>query len=783
MRLFSRLIPVSLLTFAATAAFAQTGVVKGFLYDRKTGEPVIYNVVGLSGTSFNVQTDVNGFFSLIGIPAGSYTLTATSFGYDTAKIAVVVAADGIISQNLYIRPAGIQGTQIKEVTVGARRAEQVTQVRVGTTTITPREIKLLPASGGEPDLAQFLQITPGVTFTGDQGGQLYIRGGSPSQTGILLDGVTIYNPFHSIGLYSVFETDAIRSADVITAGFNADYGNRTSAILDVRTKDGNKNRISGKVSGSPVMARVLVEGPLTPRKNEESGGVTFLLTGKHSYLDKTSQSVYGNMGDGFKNGLPFSFTDLYGKVTLSAGNGSKVNLFGFSFDDKASLLNQNSGANIADFNWKAKGGGVTFVLSPGTSSALISGKFAYSQYDAGFTEASRPEFPRTTGISGFEGGIDFTYFLKGYSQLKYGVEVSGQQTTLNYLNTGGIATDYDRRNTLASVYAMYRKNLGQKFILEPGVRVQYYSGLSVISPEPRIGLKYNATRNLRFKAAAGRYTQNIISTKSDRDVVNFFSGFLLSPAESLNDPQGTETSNSLLSALHGVVGVEVDAFGVNFNLEPWYKKFSQVVELNRTKLLPSDPNFQAGNGEAYGIDLSARYNKDRIYLWGAASYQMVNNTFRVLQNNGPAIAQTYPTPFDRRFNLNLLGAYTAGRKRDWEFSARYNLGSPFPFTQTQGFFENVNATANGIGTNIPAQNGSLGIIYADDINGGRLSYYHRLDLNAKKRFTFSQNVNLELTAAVTNAYNRRNIFYVDRVTNERVYQLPFFPSINATLNF
>ncbi len=784
MRISLRFLLAALFIVATGAAFAQTGTVKGFVYDRKSGEPVIYTVVGLSGTAFNAQTDVNGYFSLAGVPEGSYTLSSTSFGYDTAQATVAVTANNITTQNLYIQPRSTQrGVQLGEVTVSARSTEQVTQVRAGTTTITPRDIKLLPSSGGEPDLAQFLQITPGVTFTGDQGGQLYIRGGSPSQTGILLDGVTIYNPFHSIGLYSVFETDAIRSADVITAGFNAEYGNRTSAILDVHTKDGNKNRLSGKLSASPIMARALLEGPLVKRKSENGGGVTFLLTGKHSYLDNTSKSLYQGVGDGFKNGLPFSFTDLYGKVTVSAGSGSKVNLFGFSFDDKASLLNQTTAATIADFNWKARGGGLTFVLSPGTSSALISGKFAYSRYDADFVEASRPDFTRNTGINGFEGGIDFTYFFKGYSQLKYGVEVSGQQTTLNYLNTGGIPTTYDRRNTLGSIYAIFRKNFGQRFILEPGLRVQYYSSISVVSPEPRIGLKFNASRNVRFKAAAGRYTQNIISTKSDRDVVNFFSGFLLSPAESVNDENGNQTSNSLLSAIHGVAGVEVDAFGINFNLEPWYKKFTQVIELNRTKLAPSDPNFQAGSGEAYGVDLSARYTKNRVYLWGAASYQVVNNTFQVLENNGTATTQTYPTPFDRRFNINLLGAYTAGAKRDWEFSARYNLGSPFPFTQTQGFFENVNAQSNGINTNVPAQNGSLGVIYANDINGGRLSYYHRLDLSAKKRFTFSQNTNLELTAAVTNAYNRQNIFYVDRITNDRVFQLPFFPSVNATFNF
>jgi hypothetical protein len=140
-------------------------------------------------------------------------------------------------------------------------------------------------------LAQYLQVTPGVTFTGDQGGQLYIRGGSPVQTGILLDGITIYNPFHSIGLYSVFETDAIRSADVYTAGFNATYGNRSSAILDIHTKDGNNQRLSGTVSASPIMVRGMLEGPLMKQKKAEGGSSTFLISAKHSYLSQTSKMV------------------------------------------------------------------------------------------------------------------------------------------------------------------------------------------------------------------------------------------------------------------------------------------------------------------------------------------------------------------------------------------------------------------------------------------------------------------------------------------------------------
>jgi len=519
-----------LLLCSTLASFAQSGgTVKGFVYDRANGEPMIYTTVFLRGTNYGVQTDLNGYFSITQIAPGEYTLSTTQIGYDTATAPVSITAGSIVSKKLYLQAGGIK---INEVQVSARKIAKTTTINAGVTTITPADMKKLPSAGGEPDIAQFLQVTPGVVFTGDQGGQLYIRGGAPSQTGILLDGVTIYNPFHTIGLYSVFETDAIRSADVQSAGFNAQYGNRTSAILDIHTKDGNKNRLAGKLSASPVMARAMLEGPLVKAKTEDGTSATFLLSVKHSYLDQTSKSLYGGLDDGFSNGLPYNFTDIYGKVTLSAGNGSKLNIFGFNFDDKAKFLKPNTDVSLADFNWKATGAGANFVVSPGSSSALINGKFAYSKYNI---EYGADSIPRNSGIEGFEGAIEFTNFLPGYSQLKYGVEVSGLHTNLSYKNALGLGTELDRRNTLAAVYLLFRKNFGQKFIIEPGLRVQYYSAINKISPEPRLGMKYNISRDVRLKFATGLYSQNVISTKSDRDIVNFFSGFLLSPDQEIRD--------------------------------------------------------------------------------------------------------------------------------------------------------------------------------------------------------------------------------------------------------
>jgi hypothetical protein len=771
-----RLVAYLLLFSYAAMAQSQNGTIKGFVYDKKTGEPVIYTNVQVVNAKTGVQTDVNGYFS-ISLPAGSYTLLATGVGYDSSSVNVNLLPEAVVTKKILLAARSVE---LKGIEVSGRKIDKVTHIGTGVTSVTPRELKLLPSAGGEPDIAQYLQVIPGVVFTGDQGGQLYIRGGSPSQTGIYLDGVTIYSPFHSIGLFSVFETEAIRNVDVYTAGFNAQYGNRTSAIVDVHTKDGNKNEIAGLVSVSPIMSRALIEGPLLKSKKDNGAGITFLVTGKTSYLDQTSKSLYSGFGQPFSSGLPYRFTDVYGKVTFSGDNGSKLNLFGFSFDDHANLLSDSDHSAIADYHWHATGGGGTFVVSPGNTSALIDGKFAYSNYNISLNQVGVPTdtVPRTSMITGFEAAINFTYFLPNYSQLKYGIEVSGTHTALNYYSAAGVTSTEDRQSTLAGLYFLYRQNFGGKFIFEPSIRFQYYSEINKLSPEPRIGMKYNISDNVRVKLAGGIYSQDIISTKSDQDIVNLFTGFLLSPDQQIKDPNGNVVKANLQTAYHAVGGLEVDIQKVELNMEPWVKYFGQVDELNRNKKPGGTQDFVAATGLATGVDLSGKYSYERVYLWGAVGYQNVNYTS--IDNKGNI--QTYPTPFDTRFNLNLVASYTAGKKKDWDISSRFNMHAPFPFTQTQGFYENVPVTSGGIASD-PGSNGKIGVIYADQINGGRLSWYHRLDVSVKKRFKTSKKTNLDATFAITNVYDRQNIFYVDRFTNVRVYQLPFFPSINLTWTF
>ncbi|MBP9187645.1 MAG: TonB-dependent receptor, partial [Bacteroidia bacterium] len=210
---------ICLLTVAS--ALAQTGEVRGFIYDKKTGEPLIFTTVYIPELQIGKTTDINGFYALSKIKPGNYTLRCVALGYDSATVKITITANKITNQNLYAKQLSVM---MEEATIVADRQKARNDVKISVNTITQKDLKQLPSFGGEPDLAQYLQVLPGVVFSGDQGGQLYIRGGTPVQNKVLLDGMIIYNPFHSIGLFSVFDADIIRSADVYAGGFGAEYG-------------------------------------------------------------------------------------------------------------------------------------------------------------------------------------------------------------------------------------------------------------------------------------------------------------------------------------------------------------------------------------------------------------------------------------------------------------------------------------------------------------------------------------------------------------------------------
>jgi hypothetical protein len=281
-----------------------------------------------------------------------------------------------------------------------------------------------------------------------------------------------------------------------------------------------------------------------------------------------------------------------------------------------------------------------------------------------------------------------------------------------------------------------------------------------------------------------------MSAVSDRDVVNLFYGFLSGPTDLPETFMGEEVTTKLQKSRHAVAGFEFDINSISeVNVEGYIKDFTQITNINRDKIFDNTrenqetrpyylcENYIVENGEAYGFDVTYKLENKQWYLWNVYSFNIVN------RYDG---RREYQPHFDRRHNVNIVCSYDFGKDLVWNANVRWNFGSGFPFTLTQNFYEQLNFNG-GASTDYTSTNGELGILY-DDLNKGRLPYYHRLDASIKRRIHFKQldknsKRKAEIIASVTNVYNRQNIFYFDRINYKRENQLPLLPSLSVSYSF
>ena len=749
----------TLLLLFSSILWAQNAMIKGFVYDDNNGEPVAYCMVQLKGTSFGAMTEQNGSFIINKIPNGVYILETKMFGYTTLTDTIYIDKN-IVTKRYLLKPTA---NKLDEFEVSAKGQRQVQETRTSVISVTPKEMNKMPSIGGQPDFAQYLQVLPGVISTGDQGGQLYIRGGTPIQNMLLMDGMLIYNPFHSIGLFSVFDTEIMSSADVYTGGYGAEFGGRISSVMNIKTRDGNKKRVSGKVDVNTFGAKLLLEGPLVKMREKNGTSVSYIASIKGSYLEQSAKLFYPYIGE---KGLPYNYLDLYGKVSLSSDNGSKISIFGFRFDDQVNF------PDIAIYNWNNWGLGTNFLIVPGTEPTTISGSISYSKYLSGLQDPNY--YPKESSIDGFLANLSFNYYL-GKNQFIAGFDMTGYEAYYQYYTKGGIMEELSDYTTDIAVFAKFKYNFRDKFIVEPGIRLQYYASMSAAVPEPRLAMNFNMTKKFRLKLAAGIYSQNFTTITSDRDVVSLFYGFLSSP-ESLADTFDLKSMDDFLQkAQHVIFGFEYDLNkSTTINVEGYYKNFSQLTVANRYKLFDTDPNYIWEKGNAYGGDVSLKYDYKNLYIWAVYSIGWVN------RYDGKV---TYNPHFDRRHNVNVLVSYAFGKKarKTWQVDVRWNYGSGFPYSQDQAIYPH--STLGGtISGDYISENEDLYYLLAN-LNGGRLPSYQRMDFSMKKKFYLGERNVIDLSASVTNVYNYKNIFYVDRITSEKIYQMPVLYSFGATWSF
>lgn len=771
---------------SSTILAQQDYTVRGFIYNSDNGEAAGYVKVILKPLVASEDnpvkgetTTIDGFFQFNSIISGDYTIDIRSVGYDNFIDTIQVGKETILTLRLKINKSE-DVREIEEVSVLGTDQSKRTNIDISVNKLDQKGLERLPSFGAENDIISAFEITPGVISTGDQGGQLYVRGGTPIQNKILLDGMTIYNPFHSIGFFSVFETDLVKSADIYTGGFGSEYGGRISSIMDITYRDGNLNKHSGLVSASPFMGKVVLEGPVFKNKEVPGSGGSYIISAKHSLLNYTSKTIYPYVNDG--QGMPFTFTDVYGKFTIKSPEGSKFSVFGFSNNDAVKY------PNIADLNWKSYGGGLNFRLVPSSKPMLIKGHLSGSNYEIFFQEDAGGE-PRESQIGGFDLGFDFIYFLKKHSQLTYGINIAGFSTKFNTYNELKRKINLENFNTELSAYVDYKLVAGL-WVINPGVRLQVYPSFSTVVPEPRLAVKLNASENLRFNLSGGYYSQNFTSATSDRDIVTLFYGFLSAPTNvqsKFTQPNGKETEpkNGIQTAWHGIFGVEYDLTKyITASVEAYYKYYPKLANINTNKLFDDTKDFHnepdvykkdfiIESGNSYGVDVLLKYAKNRLFIWAVYSYGKSSRWDGF---------ESYVPSFDRRHNVNLVATYAFLKDKSLEISLRWNFGSGMPFTPTSGYYQGESFN-QGVTTDYTTSNPSNLSMLLGDMNTARLPTYHRFDVTIKKRFTFKNKNSLQVRAGVTNVYNRDNIFYVNRVTNDKIYQLPILPSIGLEFKF
>ncbi|ARA93598.1 hypothetical protein AWN76_010810 [Rhodothermaceae bacterium RA] len=742
---------------SARPAAAQNATLSGFVTDATDGQALeLVNVLvqGPDGEIRGAVTNRDGLYLIPRLPAGRHVLRATYIGYETYVDTLVLAEGERRTVNIALAPSE---EQLGEVVVQTERTSGAARITAGLQSVRPDEIELVPMPDVAGDLANYLTTLPGVVSTGDRGGQLFIRGGEPSQNLVQLDGMILYQPFHVLGFYSAFPSDILSRADVYAGGFGSPFGNRIASVIDVWTREGNRQRWAGAASVSPFISTLQLEGPLGTER------ASVLLSARQSLIEQGAARYLDAE-------LPYRFHDAFGKLHLVPSARSRLSITGLHTYDRGTLGETTDGAPAEELRWSNTGLGVRYLILPRILPIAAEVRVTRSSLHA---EQGPPDEPtRSTAVTNTKVLVQASYFGNHLSS-EAGLEVSTINTESNL---GGLFQNTEASGSALNHFALFfapEWHIGGLRI-QPGARAHFYS-LS-IDPylEPRLRLVWEQGLH-QISAAAGIYHQEILGLSDRRDAASVFTAWTNVPTSSRREDV---LAGRLPGARHAILGyrltptpwleVSVEGFGKwldNLFIAEWsaFPRFT-------TRLQPAQ-------GRTYGFDVRAEVRRGAIHgylTYGYSSTRYVAKQASLALWYGEETLRFRP-PHDRRHQLNVL---LSGDLRGFSWNTRWEFGSGLPFSRAYGFdgFVLIDDVVD-----VSRTPRSRRVIYERPFNGV-LPTYHRLDLSVARTVTLRR---LELTVQATaiNVYDRRNLFYLDVFTLERSDQLPFTPSLGLHLAF
>ncbi len=733
------------------ASDSTTAVISGFVKDSASGETIPGATIQVRALKLGAISNKSGFFSLH-LPSGRRdTVEISSLGYRTMKIPVTLRAGEERTMTILLPVKSMTG---EEVTVETSEERERQEPQVSRISLTPKEVEDLPKIG-QADLFRILQFLPGVQTTSEISSGLYIRGGTPDQNLIMLDGSVLYNPSHFFGFFSTFNPDAIKDVELIKGGFPVEYGNRLSAVLNVTDIEGDRNQVQGKVDLGLISSSATLQIPV--------GSGALVLAGRRTYID----ALLNVTGLTQKLSLPdYYFYDLNAKLTQNPTPNDKVVFSAYQGSDNLSYT-ANSAINNINLQYGNRAGGAAWTHVFGSELFSNVGLSA-SNYHSVFTIGSDAQpFTYTNAIDDYTARTSIDYFPNPEHNIQSGLQATVYKTTLlaqSGTNPPNANVDLTPFYGAAYVQDEWKPTMSgyvdDPLAITGGLRVDQISSNPEIGVDPRISARYILTPAITLKASAGIYHQYL--KVATNDVIPIFDIWL--PDDNTQPPE---------KCYQYVVGVSTVPFeNYTFDVETYYKDLKNVVELQPNLTSGSNLNnvFFVGNGTAYGVEFFLQKQVGRFTGWLGYTLAWVWETFPQINNGQP-----FPPTYDRRNDLDIVGTYHLNDR--WTVGATFTYGTGQAYTQ-------ITALAPD------AENEEHAIPIDGNMNALRLPPYNRLDLSATYAFGFfSDKRNAEFDLDIFNAYDHRNVWIseVDQDTNPAtityVKLLPILPTFGISVTF
>ncbi len=789
--LFLFVLGLATLLYSPRLKAQNTRTVTGIIKDKLSGETLPYATIGVQGTNNGTSTNTDGYFTLLNVPDNG-VLIISYLGYQTTKITLTPE----MTKTQLVIQLNPDYNELKEVVITDKK-DQLMKVseNISQISISPAQIATLP-SLGEKDIFRSMQLLPGVSGTNETSAGLFVRGGTPDQNLVLLDGFTVYQVDHFYGFFSAFNSNAIKDIQLYKGGFDAQFGGRLSSVMELTGKSGNTQKVGVEGGVSLLSANATIEVPILKDK------ASLLIAGRRSYTDILKSNLFQNIFDlvanaadtpdesGFvkvENEPSFYFYDFNAKLSFRPTSKDMIALSYYNGEDnldnsrKVSIVLPSLDIifDTKDLsNWGNQGTSLKWARQ-WNSRFYTNTVVAYSRYfsnrdrdtDITIARSDTSSFTFTIGtleenrLQDVTTRIDNEWLLSSQHRLKFGLQVTYNDITYDYsLNDSVPILQRDGTGVLASVYLQDQWKITPALTLNFGVRGNHFDVTNQYYWEPRASASFQATKRIKLKAAWGQYYQ-FMNRIVREDISQGSRDFWL-----LANNQDNPVSNST----HYIVGISYETPLFLFDVEAYHKDMTGLSEFT-LRLTPTSETintnnlFFSGTGYAQGVEFLIQ-KKTGIYSgW-------IGYTLSQVRYNFPGISpEEYPALHDQTHEFKIVNSLKLGQ---WTFAATWMYATGKPYTAPVGSYNVtlLDGTSNNY-LNISAKNAL------------RLPAYQRMDLSVTFKFNLTDQTKASAGISIFNLYNQKNIWYkeFDIIENEvietDINYLGFTPNLFFNLKF